>query len=1509
LRFLPPQVMIHRTPSDHSDDGSEAVVSLPIRCSDLINAAADAWQAGARAVQEALATGAMQQASRAFTNLENARAFYAVEGVQDVIAAAMFSLKSSTIPRVCDLILQSCSRVSEKTLADDILDILDTLQAFNSFLAETLCHSQLMLSATFVDQPALQEWCSAMASCTNAHYEPIVVAQLKAVDDLCTAIDESYGRRDATSLLASFDRLKSLTALDKHLNSKATERYKDKVGSTLELFRRLKESCLQAKPGEHCESISFFTKCRSLEQHLPDIKAWAELLKSMQDKQMDAIATHVSELLAKGQITRVKTLLEQLSKSVDPNDRIRLNTYDNEVWQLIQEVEEEVRALFQHSTDANFSFSSFDSLVKRAVKISTLKGLVSGDPTVLAVTLTQGLDGAFESNFSDVLSHMRNWQFLHASDAYQRLAEIKRLHVNNNLGAAQRLTARLAELDAQHLLKLEDTAQVTLNKLMTVDLVHSSKIDRMIKGCRDMEQQVRAFEGKIDFADILDTLHNSIRSFLKDVQQKIQESFAGQDVATVDKMILRLEEVLEIQSLLPKSRSDAEKHLAEARNGKELLGKAKQADISLATNPQLIKDLEQLRVSSFTNYYKAAEPLVDKAQKALEEVQLLLERLVSGDGTTSSLAKVHRFAHGLQNLIDSYPDISKDMPRFKQINQDLCEDIRSKMDAALQRLTDSEDTGLEVRQGCLETLRLLCVALRAHPTGLPQAFLEELDQRLQAEIKSNGSACESLEAAKAELQKLDLFCDTVAERHIKTADRLDSQINLMGKDGLQKRVRALKDVLSELLGRIKSLPAMVQVRWTEDGKYAEALKAWQNVKALEACTNTAIKQSSSDVSGKIADFVASQLEAVKRMVQNEFDAQCTKQDPDFTKFNRVFEHAEKLDAILATGSSAAGGASIPEPLVDTMVRQFQPRLQIMVDQSRSQRNASATLEDHADLIVTLKRYVKDISNIKIRELVHRMSHSIMTELFRRKVDLYLLGTKLQDLGPLGMECLEEHPEFRAVKIEMHNQLTRTAAISISDTLQGLKKLGDKYQHPISDECLESLQLEYEKYSAKFDAHLEKYLTDYSPEPLSKLVTKVVRRGRQMDGKDYREVKAQIPELLAGVFAIWSIDSTGALFKATRRKEVLIQPHPVQVVAILRLLGVDQSANGSFSAIASFLGLQSDEQLLPPGHFVQVGTGEGKSILLGGLSAVLALLGCTVDCACYSRYLSQRDYKAFQRLFELLGITNEITYATLSDLAEMYINQHGNIRDLVKARINAGGSSGGSGGSGGSANGGIINGGSSNSGRASGKTQGARAAAAAATGLRVLLIDEVDVFFSKAFFGSTYNPACEIKTKDTETILRHIWTHRADADLTLQSIQALPSYRSILQQYGTEFQQCLDREIRQMLYATTKFNDPPYKVLDGKIAYKGLDCYETNIAHGYRTTFAYLSEAEAGRITHDCLTEKLALNITCGSFSYAEIVSKYDCIMGEWVAAKRSVCVCACVCVCVVVKSRLVCRFP
>ena len=43
--------------------------------------------------------------------------------------------------------------------------------------------------------------------------------------------------------------------------------------------------------------------------------------------------------------------------------------------------------------------------------------------------------------------------------------------------------------------------------------------------------------------------------------------------------------------------------------------------------------------------------------------------------------------------------------------------------------------------------------------------------------------------------------------------------------------------------------------------------------------------------------------------------------------------------------------------------------------------------------------------------------------------------------------------------------------------------------------------------------------------------------------------------------------------------------------------------------------------------------------------------------------------------------------------------------------------------------------------------------------QILLIDEVDVFFSESFFGNTYMPQAQIDGKEVEALTDYIWLKR------------------------------------------------------------------------------------------------------------------------------------------------------
>ena len=69
------------------------------------------------------------------------------------------------------------------------------------------------------------------------------------------------------------------------------------------------------------------------------------------------------------------------------------------------------------------------------------------------------------------------------------------------------------------------------------------------------------------------------------------------------------------------------------------------------------------------------------------------------------------------------------------------------------------------------------------------------------------------------------------------------------------------------------------------------------------------------------------------------------------------------------------------------------------------------------------------------------------------------------------------------------------------------------------------------------------------------------------------------------------------------------------------------------------------------NLVQVGTGEGKSLILAIATCVLVLLGAEVSCVCYSEYLSTRDYDSFKPIYDALDMTQSIHYGEFNFICE------------------------------------------------------------------------------------------------------------------------------------------------------------------------------------------------------------------------------------------------------------------
>jgi hypothetical protein len=494
-----------------------------------------------------------------------------------------------------------------------------------------------------------------------------------------------------------------------------------------------------------------------------------------------------------------------------------------------------------------------------------------------------------------------------------------------------------------------------------------------------------------------------------------------------------------------------------------------------------------------------------------------------------------------------------------------------------------------------------------------------------------------------------------------------------------------------------------------------------------------------------------------------------------------------------------------------------------------------SLEQHAETVISMKSLVSEISHRDIQKLVDRS----IGEYFAKhgSIDFYKLGLILAQSGPIGERLTECYPQFKSLLVKRFNEAT--AGISMSHALEELSRLNPS----ITPSQISKLSDAHQKFMSEFEESLQTYFPGYSsfqPIPLQEFVVKIQHRASSVTIGGQTPTASDYVDLLAWVFALWTIISSQASLNETVDRSLLIKPHPVQLIAIFRLLTVDRVDSLLTSLINFFCA--SDDSV--PGHLIQVGTGEGKSVLLGGLAAVLSLLGYEVYCASYSHHLSNRDYKAFEPLFDTLDVASHIHYSTLGGLAEELINFQGNIREATRNFL------------------------------LSNSSPSTPSAPLRTTEKRILLLDEVDVFFSPDFFGRTYNSAAYYYSADTKTIIQYIWDNRL-AGINLTKIRALPAYKSLQCICNPAALPLLEREISSMLRDVNNFSNPPYELVtqgDGsmKIGYKILDSVCFGTQYGYNKAFAYLHEASRHSIDLSRHKTEFSLRIRCGRFSYAEL---------------------------------------
>lgn len=500
-----------------------------------------------------------------------------------------------------------------------------------------------------------------------------------------------------------------------------------------------------------------------------------------------------------------------------------------------------------------------------------------------------------------------------------------------------------------------------------------------------------------------------------------------------------------------------------------------------------------------------------------------------------------------------------------------------------------------------------------------------------------------------------------------------------------------------------------------------------------------------------------------------------------------------------------------------------------------------------EFILGLQRIVRDVTGLSEYMRKQLGDFLVYIHITLKVQYLELISTELQkEKTGLGAMIISEQSCFAGIAIAARNTLTLGQDINyVLDNLH--ERTGTDEPKKISDDERVALHTAYQDYETIYDGLVTEYLKpelDFAKNPaehlkklLADLNNVISADPIDRDANNHivwnEKLCKKIVPLMAHIFAIWTLRDSKAYFDAGKNadKVYLKKPHPGQIVAIIRMLNA--ATNGKE--------IQS--------HLSQVLTGEGKSVVMAVVSAILAKIGFSVSCACYSEYLSSRDLQDFDAMFKLLEVDQYVEYGTFKNLSENILNAEGDLRQLTEQ---------------------VIDGKPLES-----KKKEERQS--------IVVVDEVDVFFSKFLYGSFYNPVLSYQAekiaKDLKDIIDTIWQKQFvnNETLTLTDIKSWDSYKACYEKLG-DYAYLLDKAILEMLEDYGIYADKsqhPYVVVqtkDGKkIGYQDQDAVTTDISERYKTMWAYYLEYSRGAVAKEAWEASKTLLINCGNYSYGKML--------------------------------------
>jgi uncharacterized protein YegL len=596
---------------------------------------------------------------------------------------------------------------------------------------------------------------------------------------------------------------------------------------------------------------------------------------------------------------------------------------------------------------------------------------------------------------------------------------------------------------------------------------------------------------------------------------------------------------------------------------------------------------------------------------------------------------------------------------------------------------------------------------------------------------------------------------------------------------------------------------------------------------------------------------------------NDLFKECCKQMHDFLTYRQSIDDKEQKTYVLRQASvfSKCFECFRRENLLKSFLDELEGRLAKIMEESLrevSQALGEKEFSVHAVLICKLMHARTLLASRGIEcpclnsDSVKRRCETMLRESKNvTQVSNHILTLQTHPvLGNASIEALREFPELRDVYRQLCN--AKMSFMKFDDVIKQLQvgalSIGSPLQKmnlsPVSRGVLKTA---FDACTSSFTQIVDSFIHGNSSPNFNMSALLDAVKGKMTELKPAIETvfskrlslgskASEVGTFLGHLFGAWSICTD----KSTVDKRCILQPHPAQIVCILMLLGIDE--NGPTR-----------------NQVMELLTGEGKSIVLGALATFFAYFGYNVDVVCYNPFLSQRDWNLFKFVFGFFAVADRIHYCDIDSLINRAMDT-GAVPDL---------------------------------------TEVAEAIAQQCVfkpsklpsdpNKRILLIDEVDVFFGENFYGQRYNSVHVIDTPDTRELLCHVFEKRREySGNPKKALKCLEKKDFVvrLRRNYPALDRFLPRQIELMIDDLKTFlqrDTNPYELdkdaqnvcyIDHKMSGKN-----TNQLLGYMTFWAYLYEVERGEIQYNPSVRKMGLQLFAGSILYSDLPKRYRLLLG------------------------------